>query len=154
MSTDLLQERLMHHEVIRRVLDLEEIKSHHCRGQLKFPFDVDWTIIPEFLNPLQVRDSSGKHLGFACLEVRDYGHLHVGPPHYFTDVEAFLTRQAPERLDLEQGLRVYSFIADNCVRIEERSDDQVRLRGVKILSLKLIADPVMNQRSPFAVGAL
>ena len=133
----------MESDIVRRVLDLEEIKSYHCQGMLHFffPLDLGGDVAIAYLNPLPVRDACGKFLGFGTL-------TRISPDSLGVDAgliegELFLTRESPERLDLEQDTRDYFLVADDCARFytgEVGERDTKHLTNVEIKSLRLVGD--------------
>jgi hypothetical protein len=89
--------------IIQRVLDLEEVRSYRFSGEVH---DLNGELQDniQFTNPVKVVDSSGKMLGFACLYKNQYGATWV-------DADVFLTRDSPERLDME-NLRGYHLMGN------------------------------------------
>lgn len=87
-------------DILSRVLDLEEVRSYRCQGPLHVALPRgSFTFMTK--NPVPVIDDGGRRLGFACLFLDGGGVV---------DADIFLTRESPERLDLEQGLRLYCLV--------------------------------------------
>jgi len=93
-------------DIIEKVLDLQEISTYHCEGVVAFNVPVAREVEVSFATPVRVTDGSGQFLGFAALFRNGTGSLLA---------EIFLTRESPERLDLEQRAKTYYLVAPGCV---------------------------------------
>ena len=110
--------------VIQKVLALEDIKTHCFNCDVVLPErNVNLGNGPFYVNPVQVRDSSGNALGFAALSNSWANGIEI------LEAEVFLTRDTPERLDLEQSLRSYELVLPS----GDRNISCVILRPAKAL---------------------
>ena len=99
-------------DIVRRVLDLEEVKSFHCYGPVtnienSAAPTLYWPVEVWFENPVPVMDSSCNRVGFAC-----FNHTGSSRRGWLIDAQIFMTRESPERLDIEQQSRTYYSVTD------------------------------------------
>ena len=88
-------------DTIQKVLDLEEISTYHCEAVVAF-YSPKNRLPAQFESPTRITDGCGKFLGFAALFQSTSGDLLA---------EMFLTRDSPERLDLESHQKRYYLVA-------------------------------------------
>lgn len=117
-------------DIIRAVLDLQEIDSYHKTDvRVYFRADLDFrTVKFTWTNPVPIRDSDGKLLGFAALDAERTGlFAHI-----------FITKDCPERLDLEENTRpMYLLAGDTCTVFYDTDTGPVQAREIIVRSLRL-----------------
>ncbi len=121
----------MHSDIIQKVLDLEEIKSFHCEGEVCFDQMFDENMRFAFSSPVKVTSDGGKLLGFAALFL-DFARS--------CRADIFLTRESPERLDLESGIRNYYLVADYNIGADPANGVYSPQYQVNIYGLFLVID--------------
>lgn len=111
-------------DVIRKVADLDQVGVFECHGPAVYdrPFGDTRVAVT---NPVPVVGVDGSRIGFATVDV-DSSNL---------DTKIFITRECPERLDLENGEPYFLNIADSAY-IEDKVTKELEIYVVQLLSAK------------------
>lgn len=116
-------------DVVRRVLDLTDVEVFEARGHLCSPEPLRGVQVL-VANPVPVTGSDGNRIGFAMVDV-DSSNL---------ETRIFLTKQCPERLDLECGEQYFLKISNANTTAEKIEDDSLlpsTIKSLEIVSIRL-----------------
>ncbi len=113
-------------DIVENVLDLEAVEVFECHGALVYrePFEEAKILV---INPVPVLGEGGDRIGFATVDV-DNKHL---------DTKVFITKECPERLDIENGEPYFLSIFSANTTGRSDSDREFKLMTLEIVNIQL-----------------